>query len=522
MITQAAIFLHRRLWTAVFVAAILGLGWFSAQSILSGSERLLLLILVGFAAFVFMLRIAHDWRSGLYLFLIWLLFEDLARKYLGNNMAIYFGKDVLVGVACLSYFAALRRRETRSFRPPFLVPFLFFFFLGMMQVFNPASSSLLYGLLGLKLYFFYFPLMFLGYALIDSDRDLWRFLVVNVALAGFIALLGIIQALVGPTFLNPSVMAPEIHALSHIMRVAPISGRLVYRPTSVFVSDGRFAWYLVQMVILGLGAAGYLLLRTKRGRLPVFLCIGLLAAAIALSGSRGALLYAAGSALVVGAALLWGAPWKKQEGLRMVRAIQRSFLLAGLGITVLLLWFPSALGARWAFYSETLSLESPASELSVRVMDYPIANLIKAFQHERWVYGYGIGTASLGVQYVSRLLGQERPEHGVESGFGTLIVELGILGPFLWLAWTLALLISGWRAVKRLKGTPYFPIGFTILWFAFLLLIPFTYGGMQPYQNYVLNAYFWLLVGVMFRLPTLLITKPVLVAQPEESVPHAR
>jgi len=48
-----------------------------------------------------------------------------------------------------------------------------------------------------------------------------------------------------------------------------------------------------------------------------------------------------------------------------------------------------------------------------------------------------------------------------------------------------------------------FPVAFAILWFSFLLLFPFTYGGIQPYQNYIFNAYFWLLVGVLFRLPSL-------------------
>ena len=38
----------------------------------------------------------RDWRNGFYVFLVWLLFEDLVRKFLGNNLAIYFGKDVLV------------------------------------------------------------------------------------------------------------------------------------------------------------------------------------------------------------------------------------------------------------------------------------------------------------------------------------------------------------------------------------------------------------------------------------------
>src|ERR1700687_2609889 len=53
------------------------------------------MIAAGAAAVVAVLR---NLRNGLYVFLGCLMFEDLARKYLGNNMAITFGKDVLLCV----------------------------------------------------------------------------------------------------------------------------------------------------------------------------------------------------------------------------------------------------------------------------------------------------------------------------------------------------------------------------------------------------------------------------------------
>jgi len=85
---------------------------------------------------------------------------------------------------------------------------------------------------------------------------------------------------------------------------------------------------------------------------------------------------------------------------------------------------------------------------------------------------------------------------------------MGILAPFLWLLWTAALVITGWRIVSRLRQTRLFPIGFAILWYIFLLLYPLTFGGMVPYQNFVTNAYLWLLVGILFRLPDLLAQQP--------------
>ncbi len=34
-----------------------------------------------------------------------------------------------------------------------------------------------------------------------------------------------------------------------------------------------------------------------------------------------------------------------------------------------------------------------------------------------------------------------------------------------------------------------------------------TFNGMQAYQDFVLNAYLWLLLGILFRLPTLAVSE---------------
>jgi len=57
------------------------------------------------AGAVAILAILRNWRNGVYFFLGWLMFEDLARKYLGNNMAITFGKVVLLMVTIAVVYA---------------------------------------------------------------------------------------------------------------------------------------------------------------------------------------------------------------------------------------------------------------------------------------------------------------------------------------------------------------------------------------------------------------------------------
>jgi hypothetical protein len=176
--------------------------------------------------------------------------------------------------------------------------------------------------------------------------------------------------------------------------------------------------------------------------------------------------------------------------------------------------FPDALLSRVAFYTETLTPGAKNSELQNRTCDYPMRNFLGAFSYERWPYGYGIGTTALGTQYVTRIFGAKPPVIGVESGFGTLIIEMGIGGLVLWFLMSFAILFSAWRVVKRLRGSPWFPLAFVIFWYAGLLLFPITFNGMQPYEDFVLNAYLWLLLGILFRLPTLAVSAQFAAAAP--------
>src|SRR5260370_7762623 len=142
-------------------------------------------VALAFVGGAIVIAILNNWRNCVYFFLTWLLFEDFARKYLGNNMAIYFAKDVLAAVVYLSFFLAYRRKQATSFRPPFLVPLLLFVWFGVLQVFNPASPSLIFGVLGLKLFFYYVPLLFVGYALLNSEEHFRRFFSLNIVLSFF-------------------------------------------------------------------------------------------------------------------------------------------------------------------------------------------------------------------------------------------------------------------------------------------------------------------------------------------------
>src|SRR6266852_6525853 len=96
----------------------------TASYVIAGDMTGLAFVALSFVGGAIVIAILNNWRNGLYFFLAWLLFEDFARKFLGNNMAIYFAKDFLVAVVYLSFFLAYRRKAVTSFRPPFRVPAL--------------------------------------------------------------------------------------------------------------------------------------------------------------------------------------------------------------------------------------------------------------------------------------------------------------------------------------------------------------------------------------------------------------
>jgi hypothetical protein len=491
------------LWLLLIGGAILlYVLWQLSGSLVAGNPKIALMILASFVAFFVAAKITRDWRAGVYYFFGWLLFEDFIRKYMGNNMTVYFAKDMLVAVVYASFLVSRLRELQKPFHPPFRFALGAFFMLGLIQFFNPLSPSFWYGALGLKLYFYYVPLMFVGYAMFQDEKDLPKFFKFNMALAGIIALIGLMQTVFGINFLNPRGGA-AIDELGHMTRYNS-EGQAVVRAPSVFVSEGRFQAYMMIVFVLGMGGAGYLLLRSgRKGRAIVFPGLGLTALGALMTGSRGVFIYTGASAVFLAAAMLWGAPPGKVASYRLVKAIRRSFSFIAVAVILVVAIFPAAIIPRLQFYQETLVPGGEHSEATGRMYDYPLANLKAAVDDKHALTGYGIGTASLGAQYVTYIMGVPRLDIGVEEGFGVMILEMGYLAPILWLLMGASIVVAGVKAAMKLKGTWAFPIAISIAWFAFLLLFPYTWGTLVVYQNFVVNAFFWLFMGILFKLPEL-------------------
>jgi hypothetical protein len=515
---HSEVFESKKLRAMGLLAGLFTLTWMLSNWIVSGSFTYLILTAVAGVGFLTMIYVLKDWRSGVFIFLVWLVFEDLVRKFTGNSLFMFFGKDILIGLTYVSMLIALRQRRLLLFKPPFLFWLAVFFWVGVVQLFNPNSPSIFYGLLGIKTYFYYVPLMFAGYALLRSEADLHKILILNMWIALVVAGLGVIQTFGGGKFLTPTDIAPELYVLSHNFKESPVTHLLSLRPTSVFVSEGRFGLFNALMFMMAFGTAGYLMMRGKRGRTVAFCAVGVVVLATVMGASRGAFVQMIVGAVALGGALLWGGSWRKRQIIRLGGAIMVIAVVVAIGIFAATAFFPDAINARWALYAETLSPTSSSSELSLRAWEYPEMEIESVFRQQNWKWGNGIGVASLGAQYVYKLTGAPVLHIGAETGYGLLILEFGIIGPFLWTVWTVSLLIAAWKVVRKLRRTPFFPIGFAIFLSAFILLGPSTFYGLNGYQNYLTCAYLWLTVGMLFRLPGLLAEQQAAIA----AVSHAQ
>ena len=71
----------KTLTVALGLAGVLGVVWLLGNAIAADALRGVILLGAGLAVVMVAGKTASDWRSGVYLFLTWLLFEDLVRKY---------------------------------------------------------------------------------------------------------------------------------------------------------------------------------------------------------------------------------------------------------------------------------------------------------------------------------------------------------------------------------------------------------------------------------------------------------
>ncbi len=447
--------------------------------------------------------VMKDWRFGIPILFLWLAVEDLLRKYVGNSLVIYAVKDVLFLIILVSYFLDGWKRRGESFKNPVRVPLLLWFGWAFADSFNSHITNFAVPALGLRMSFFYIPLIYLGYHFFRDEAQLKKFSLYMIEMGAVVSVMGIVQSVIGLSFLNP--IADDPYLRLRLVRYVPGTHEEILRPTGTFVDAGRFSQYLFVVAFIGLGLLAYLYAtQGTKGRKLILLpltCWMLVLAGIFVSAQRSIIALLAIAFL----ALIPAYVFSKQGRVRVhnLRPIIRAVLAGSLAMALLYAWSPDRFSNVFRFYDLTINPQSQYAEVGNRGSGY--WNIIVYSYEQSGMIGHGTGSASLGLQYLYKAVTQSSYSAitHTEGGYAGVLWEWGGIGLALWLWWTCFLILAMFRKIIILRGTPYYWLGVSILFFSICFLFPLFYLGFQTYQNYVSQAFFYFLVGLFFRLPAL-------------------
>src|SRR6202035_2341561 len=244
------------------------------------SIRLIVLVVGAAAVLWSMVR----WRQAVQIGMVLVVLEGAIRKWVvpGRQALAYFAKDVFFLGAYLGYL----RSPARLRFPPARLPALSVTLgasaiLGLLEIFNPELPNVLVGILGVKSYFFYVPLLFVLPATFRSDVELGRFLRRYALLSIPVGLLALAQ------FFSPSSSALNTYArASDEGYVTTFGSSNFVRVTGTFSYISGYASYLFATAILILAILGTIGWRFKRN-LWIYLALGMTLLGMLMTGSRG-------------------------------------------------------------------------------------------------------------------------------------------------------------------------------------------------------------------------------------------
>jgi hypothetical protein len=435
----------------------------------------------------------RDWERGVKALLVIVILEGAVRKWFLPSLSdlVYFYKDFLMMVVLVSYLLNkhrqpfLLRHELKLFS---IVLFAFALYV-VASVSNPALPHPLVGLLGVKAYLLYVPLVFLVPRMFATRESLVRFLKWYLIIALPVAVLSAAQFVDSDpnSALNRYAWDEKTLAATGLeVNVAGFqdsAGGTYVRVTGPFSFLSGLATYLPIMFALLLGLMSQRSIRTlpKKFRWLYHVALALVAAATFMTGSRGAVLN-----LCVIAAIFYGmAP--KEDLLRRLRQAAIGIVLVTVSLTV---FFPQA----WdALYTRTFGGEDQIAEGRGRVgeafrLPFDEAAYAGAF-------GYGVGATQNAVQVLmSKLglpfMGEQIPIY-YESEPGRVMLELGVVGFLLHLLLRLSIVATLLRACFLISDVEYKSLAVAAL---AALVFPLVLGGAV--SQHTQNVYQWFLIGI--------------------------
>lgn len=423
-----------------------------------------------------------DWRRSIKSVFFILTIEGALRKWVlpQASEAIYFLKDLVLLGAYFRYF--IFRGKDRFF-PISNTPINIAIFVSagwcIFQSLNPNLGSFVAGLLGLRAYLFYIPLIWITPSLFDSEEDLYKFLRSHLLLVIPIGILGIVQ------FFSPVTSPLNQYAPGITVSVATFgfAGTSTVRITGTFSYINSYQGYLSACFAL-------LLPLVFKKQPPLWKILTLVEIFFVTLNS----LMTGSRTPVITAALLAFGFW----GIRTLRQPETTLIWLGrllpfmtIAASAALIVFQPVIEAFW-------TRSTKANDLAERIA-LTFANPFELSQYTE-LDGYGTGATHPGTAALRNLLnlppGTKLPVE-LELEIPRVALEIGPIGLVLWYGLRLGLIGALASVFLRLKK-PFFQD--LALSACLLQMILFT--GQMVFHH-IFAIYYWFMSSFIFLLPWL-------------------
>jgi hypothetical protein len=441
----------------------------------------------------------RKWEVGVQALLVVLVIEGAVRKWFLPSASefVYFFKDVLMLVIIISYLTKGRRLRLRINRElkALSVLFIAFALYAIASISNTGLPHPLVGLLGLKAYLLYVPLVYLGPRVFSSKEKLVAFLQWYLVIALFVGALSTMQFVNSDpeSALNRYAWDEKATAASGmeipVANFQDSAGASLVRVTGPFSYLSGLAIYLpiVFALLLALIAQRSTFSLPKGFRWIYHVAVAIVVTTSFMTGSRGAVLNVGVIALV-----FYGLT-SKQDLLRRLRQAAAGAVLIAAGLT---LFFPQAFDA---LYTRALGGEDEITEGMGRIDEI----FLLPFQEAAYAgpFGYGVGaTQNATPVLMSKLnlpfVGEKIPI-GYEGESGRVMLELGVVGYFLHVALRLSILVTLLVTCFSINDVQSKSLAIAA---AAAVIFPLLVGGAVT--NHTQNVYQWFLIGIPIALLT--------------------
>lgn len=421
-----------------------------------------------------------DWRRAIKAVFVILVLEGALRKWVLPQASemIYFLKDLVLLGGYVGFLTSgnkfLIKNNVINILILLVAGWCFF------QAFNPSLGSPLIGVLGLRSYLFYIPLMWIMPSLFQSEEELYKFLRSHLLLLIPVGILGIIQ------FFSPASSPVNAYAWGEEgpgIATFGFGADAPVRVTSTFSYISGYSLYLP--VCLSLLIPLLSIKQSQKWRWLTVVELLLLSVNLLMTGSRTPVF---ASILFL---LCYTGIRVLMQPSTLLKVVQKFSIPAVLIFTAVAFRFRSATDAFWRRATINQDVSARISGGFMEPLEF--------FQH-KGLDGYGTGATHQAVASLQRILGLPGGETihvAYEAEMGRVALELGPFGFLLWYGLRISIIIGLWLVFLKLKSSFLRQLALA----ACLIQLIQISGHLVFHHTF--SVYYWFFSSFVFLLPRL-------------------